>query len=303
MKSRGFAQIFAHYQSKEHLLRDQRYRYSCPGASVYDRKGRVLHGEALNKAKGKFLAITDVPELAPKRLLVGQREIPMASSDLPLNEIFAAQVVLFNRWLEEGGSLDLLVKNWTFFGTITHHEDTCANFDWSSPRVFSTLLGMFQFLLQTLVNSMQSTQQYSLLLSNNGPLTEVFLNLWVSDHLTRVSIGCYDRCSKQFPGALNAVSSVMSLHGQDTILVSLLGFPAKVVRAVDCEQGRTKSVMSVPFLNEDELFKLIRTPTTTILGRADLFSLVQYLVIRLQSAAGEHWVENSCHLRVVSILQ
>ena len=92
MKSRGFAQIFAHNQSKEHLLRDQRYGHSCPGAPVYDRKGRVLRGEALDKAKGKFLSIPDVPELAPKRLFVGQCEIPMSVFDLSSKAIFAAQV-------------------------------------------------------------------------------------------------------------------------------------------------------------------------------------------------------------------
>ena len=53
----------------------------------------------------------------------------MSGLDLSSNAIFAAQVVLFNKWLKEGGSFNLMIENWTFFGMNTHHVDACYNFD------------------------------------------------------------------------------------------------------------------------------------------------------------------------------
>ena len=204
--------------------------------------------------------------------------------------------MLLNRWLKEGSCLNLLIKNWTNFGIITHHADICSIFDWPSLYdagnvvVFNPTFTEFSPKYSTVLpTSFQPWCSHRSLFEFVG-----------RKRLARICIGCFDRFSKQFPSALNSVSSAMRLHEADTHLVSLLTFTAKVVSAVDVEQAPSCSVMSVPTFSELHLAKVVRVPTTSINRRTDLFSLTSYLVMRLLSACGEPWVENICHLRVVS---
>ena len=49
-----------------------------------------------------------------------------------------------------------------------------------------------------------------------------------------------------------------------------------------------------------EFCDVLRTPTSSVLGKADLFGLLDYIVIKLRSAAAEPWILDSTHLRIVS---
>ena len=81
--------------------------------------------------------------------------------------------------------------------------------------------------------------------------------------------------------------------------MSLIGFPLHYGKVLDTFTGSSSSVSMVPTLTFDDLCDLIRVPTVSIYGKADLFGLVDYLLIRLRDAANEPWVLNSTQLRIV----
>ena len=59
---------------------------------------------------------------------------------------------------------------------------------------------------------------------------------------------------------------------------------------------------NVPVLDFPEVLHLLRTPTSGIFGKADLFGLVEYIVIKMREVGREPWILDSTQLKIVGFL-
>ena len=144
LKTRGGGGIVKHFRSTRHFRRDQRYRDSQK-MPVYDRTGTVVTGDALENERLGFMAIKNVPNLDPKRLLVGQRRIPISGEDVGTNSILKSQISLFSEFFSHNAPLTLLPGMWGRFGLATEHSSLVSNYSWDDPQIFVS--SYFSFIL------------------------------------------------------------------------------------------------------------------------------------------------------------
>ena len=142
LKTRGGSGIAKHFRTSRHFRRDQRYRDSQK-MPVYDRSGTIITGEALEVERLQFMSIKNVPNLDPKRLLIGQRRIPISGEDVGTNNILKSQVSLYSEFLVHQAPLSLLPGMWGRFGLATDHSNLVSNYSWDDPQVFVSSFSSF----------------------------------------------------------------------------------------------------------------------------------------------------------------
>ena len=138
LKTRGGGGIVRHFKSSRHFRRDQRYRESQK-MPVYNRAAVVVTGEALDLERLHFMAISNVPILDSKRLLIGQRRIPVSGDDVGTNNILKSQLSLYSEFLTHNVPLTVLPGMWGRFGLVTDHSSLVSNYSWDDPQVFVSL--------------------------------------------------------------------------------------------------------------------------------------------------------------------
>ena len=166
LTTRGYRATFCHFQTWEHLLKDQRYRFWNPGLTVYSKSGRPLIGVELELAKKSFLSVAEVPQLAPKNLRVGQTEISLIPWSQTGRDILSSQIFHANKWLSDGRVLYTIIKLWSHSGVITQHNDYCSNFCWEPG-----LVGQFHALFDLILPNLTVLGHGSLELVHSGALT------------------------------------------------------------------------------------------------------------------------------------
>ena len=135
LKTRGGGGILKHFKSSRHFRRDQRYRDSQK-MPVYDRTGTVVVGDALEAERLGFMAVKNPPTLDSKRLLVGQKRIPISGDDVGTNNILKSQISLYSEFLTRDAPLTVVPGLWGRFGLVTDHSSLVSNYSWDNPQVF-----------------------------------------------------------------------------------------------------------------------------------------------------------------------
>ena len=103
---------------------------------VYDRTGVIVVGDALEVERLSFMAVKNPPILDSKRLLVGQKRIPISGDDVGTNNILKSQISLYSEFLTRDAPLTVLPGLWGRFGLVTDHSSLVSNYSWDSPQVF-----------------------------------------------------------------------------------------------------------------------------------------------------------------------
>ena len=127
-----------HFKSSRHFRRDQRYRESQK-MPVYNKSAVIVTGEALDLERLHLMAITNVSVLDSKRLLIGQRPIPVSGDDVGTNNILKSQLSLYSEFLIHNVPVTVLPGMWGRFGLVTDHSSLVSKYSWDDPQVFVSL--------------------------------------------------------------------------------------------------------------------------------------------------------------------
>ena len=107
--SRGSLELFSHYRSDSHLLREHRVRMEVPGRPLFDTDEKKLLGAALQNAKKKAKDTYLIPsQLDSYRPLVGQESVPDFSAATSPTEKILSQISILEFGLRYGGSVSSL---------------------------------------------------------------------------------------------------------------------------------------------------------------------------------------------------
>ena len=130
----------------------------------------------------------------------------------------------------------------------------------------------------------------------------LLMKCWTADNtFLSFLLYCYDRHLNFPTGELLALSNFFSCFDQLPPVICLINFPVYFKKVMDKFLELPAKSILIPCFSFEDLKTCLRVPVSQHYGKADLFGLVEYLVIRLQTASTEHWVLSSTHLRIVSL--
>ena len=162
------------------------------------------------------------------------------------------------------------------------------------------LLGMYQAMMQEVVDSIVDFGGFSVQSVQGDTRTHLFLKGWKGDSPFCVCIGTFDKFTKFPLGELSSLAGLFSCFAKPVASVATINLPPHLGKALDHSSSAKTSTLNIPVFSFKEFCDVLRTPTSSVLGKADLFGLLDYIVIKLRSAAAEPWILDSTHLRIVS---
>ena len=136
-------------------------------------------------------------------------------------------------------------------------------------------------------------------LVHDGARTRFFLKCWHGDQFFKLNLATYDRHTKFPAGEVTILSQFLACLPSAIPVVSLVRFPIQFKTVLDKHLSLPTTLISVSSFDFDDLKYHLRGPTSRLFGKADMFGLIEYLIIRLQTASGEPWMTSGNHLRIV----
>ena len=158
---------------------------------------------------------------------------------------------------------------------------------------------MFHALMKDVIDGIATFGGFSLQCVRGDSRTHLFIRFWQQDNPRSLCLGTFDRHAVFPMGHLTSLSGLFSCFLENISAVSVIGYPPHFGKSLDHFSGSKNSTTNVPTFDFDDLCTLLRTPTSSVFGKADLFRLVDYLLIKMRHAMSEPWVQNSTHLRIV----
>ncbi len=289
---------------------------------MYGRDCHEVTGGALEHLRSSIWLEGESPILDAKRPLVDQDVIPSEILDPNSSEVIRCQMSLYKDFIVKGAPTELLPTLWGNLATVTHHPSMTSNFRWNPARVFVSVavlfftelyilyllflfqcffISLFHSLMGFVLSGIADSPGVSFEIVHQRSRSFLVMKCWCSDDtFMSFALSCYDRHSNFPNGELLALSNFFSCFHQLPPVICLINFPIYFKRTIDKFLNLpTKSIL-VPCFTFDDLKTCLRIPVSQHYGKADLFGLIEYLVIRLQTASSEHWVLSSTHLRIVS---
>ena len=160
---------------------------------------------------------------------------------------------------------------------------------------------MFHGLMQEVIDGVTEFGSFSIQAVQGNTRTFVVLKSWKGNNPFNICLGTFDRFT-QFPfGEMTSLSGFFSCFPSPVHSTAIINLPSHLGKAIDHASGSKTSTICVPVFSFKDLQDVLRAPTSSVFGKADLFGLLDYLVIRMKTAATESWVLDSVHLRIVSI--
>ena len=149
---------------------------------------------------------------------------------------------------------------------------------------------MFHQLINLVTNGISASNEYSIGLHSDESLQYLVAHFWVDTALQHACIAVVPR-SLSFPATLfEHLSGLMSLLTQRTPIVSVIGANPQICTALNDYLNLPCAVMSIPSFGPEELSGCLLSPSVKILGRFDIFTVLEYILAKLQSARREDWV-------------
>ena len=159
---------------------------------------------------------------------------------------------------------------------------------------------MFHGLMQEIVDGITEFKSFSIQAVQGETRVFLYLRGWKANSPFNVCFGTYDRFAKFPLGELTSLAGLLSCFPSPVHSLAVIDFPPHFGKALDHATSAPTSTICVPSLSFKELSNVLRTPTSSIFGKADLFGLIDYLMVSMRSAVTEPWVLDSVHLRIVS---
>ena len=160
---------------------------------------------------------------------------------------------------------------------------------------------MFHCLMRHILDGLPSSPGISFELVYDGARTRFYLKCWNGDQFFKLNLATYDRYTKFPAGEITVLSQFFACLTVPVPVISLVRFPPYFKTVLDKHLSSSTTLIIVSSFDFNDLKFHLRGPTSRLFGKADMFGLVEYLVIRLQTASGETWLNSGNHLRIVSL--
>ena len=160
---------------------------------------------------------------------------------------------------------------------------------------------MFHALLQEVIDGVTDFNGFSVQSVSGDTRSHIYLKGWKGNLPFAICLGTFDRFTKFPLGEISSLAGFLSCFPQAVPSVATIGFPSYFSKTLDHATGAKTSTVCVPTFGFKELCDVLRTPTASVFGKADLIGLLDYIAIRMRTASSESWISDSTHLRIVSI--
>ena len=160
---------------------------------------------------------------------------------------------------------------------------------------------MYHALIQEIVDGVVDFGGFSVQSVQGQTRTHLYLKGWIGESPFSVCLGTYDRFSKFPLGEISSLAGLFSCFSSPVPAVAAINLPPHFAKAIDHSMSSKTSTVCVPVFSYKEFCDVLRTPTSSVFGKADLFGLLDYIMIKMRSAVSQPWVVDSTHLRIVGI--
>ena len=158
---------------------------------------------------------------------------------------------------------------------------------------------MFRELVSYAITSINLSGHCSLQLHTTDRHTSVIVTFCTGNLLNRLTLCSYPSNLLIAKKALEVVSSFLAVSSTVPKIYSLLGFEARVSKALFAELHQAPEICIVPVFSHEELYKTLAGPTIRILDRYDFHSVLQFMLMKFRSVLDSDWLANLPELRKV----
>ena len=159
---------------------------------------------------------------------------------------------------------------------------------------------MYHALMHEIVDGILDFGGFSVQSVQGEARMHLYLRGWIGDLPFTVCLGTYDRFTKFPLGEISSLAGLFSCLSDFVPIAATINLPPHFAKAIDHSTSSKTSTICVPVFSFKEFCDVLRTPTSDVFGKADLLGLLDFIVIKLRSAASQPWVVDSTHLRIVS---
>ena len=158
---------------------------------------------------------------------------------------------------------------------------------------------MFRTLLSYSSTSIGQSGQFSLQLRTEQYDSQLILVFWSGNVFNRFLLAEFTNSLTSPKGILQTISCFLAIFPTVPPLYSVMGFDERTTKTISAELVQAPTVSVIPTFSFEDLDKVLAGPAIIILDRYDHHSVLQFLLMKLRSAAGSVWLNDLPELRKV----
>ena len=294
--SKGEPEIWRHFGSKTHFLRDRRYRLDHEDY-VYTSRFDAVEVSSISAELRAEIEKTPAVVLGCKNSFVEDEVDALVgvASNVPASTLVGGLFEL----LRSGGSHSFLRRLWNQFRTTMPVDSDCAHSTWSKTE---SLVVLTQTLYPRIIRRVQSwckDAHFSVSFREDCDGLRCFVHCWNAGSLHEVCV----LWEPLRPGICDAeiacLSRLLAVLPDGTTPVSLRGCSSTLFNVFsDWCKADNRPVPLLMMEYSVEMFKEhVREASGPSSGSLDPFSIVEYLLLRLGKASHQPWLMGMCELR------
>ena len=294
--SKGEPEIWRHFGSKTHFLRDRRYRLDHEDY-LYTSRFDAVEVSSISADLRAEIEKTPAVVLGCKNPFVEDEVDALVgvSSNVPASTLVGGLFEL----LRSGGSHSFLRRLWNQFRTTMPVDSECAHTTWSKTE---SLVILTQTLYPRIIRRVQTwckDAHFSVSFREDRDGLRCFVHCWNAGSLHEVCVlwepvrpGICDAeisCLSRLLAVLPAGATPVSLRGCSSTLFNVV---------VEWCKADSRPVPILMMEYSVEMFKgHVREASGPSIGSLDPFSIVEYLLLRLGKASHQPWLMGLGELR------
>ena len=140
---------------------------------------------------------------------------------------------------------------------------------------------------------------YSLEFTNTSVRRKLSISFWEGKDLVTMTVAL---CGQDVPSVKSSVlhcSQVLSAMSLEPTIICCAGGSADFIEALDKALTQKAGLQYQFNLLPLQIEKLMHKPSFSVMGKIDMFSMVQTLLVRLSGLLDEKWAQSTLFLRKV----
>ena len=151
---------------------------------------------------------------------------------------------------------------------------------------------MFRELLQHCVTSISGNETCSLSFQSDQLETHIFLNFWAGTVFYQVCLGTGPRGTLVPKKMMGLTASFMSLFDKHPSCICLTDCPDRLNSCLKSSPPGRLRPSSVNGFGPNELERCLSLPTSRILERHDYRTILDFILMKLQTALDRDWLQS-----------
>ena len=153
------------------------------------------------------------------------------------------------------------------------------------------MVNMYRQLIGLITEGISAASLYSIGLYEGDSVQHLVVHFWVESVLHHACIATSPRGLSVSNLVFENLAGLVSLlTNPKTPILSVIGGDKQLCSALNDFLEPTSSVMTVPTFGFEDLSRCLLAPSVKIFGRFDLFTILDYVLAKLQSARRQDWV-------------